>query len=128
MPIVTGVLGILFYMRVADIFEPVAAHSKTILLIADNTYSIMINHLAGIFIQKTIYAAISKFTSLFSDFDWPNYQGDIWWYYVPREVSYTLILYVIAGMTFPLLAQKGLIKLGVPNLFLKARHIIQGQK
>lgn len=44
--------------------------------------------------------------ALFPDFDWLSYRTDIWWYYLPRGLSYTLILYAIGGVLFSLLVQK----------------------
>ena len=106
MPIVTGVVGIVFYMRAATILEPVARNSKTINLIADSTRSIMMNHLLGILLIKSVFAAISKYSSLFPDFDWSSFHTDIWWYYMPGGLSYTLIIYVVGGVLFSLLIHK----------------------
>lgn len=43
MPIIIGYLGIAFWLRIATIVEPVIGRNKYINLIADNTYSIMMN-------------------------------------------------------------------------------------
>lgn len=106
MPIVIGFLGIAFWMRIANILEPVIGRSKYINLIADNTYSIMINQFMGFMIVKTIYALLSKTITTFADFDWVSYKTNIWWYYVPKALRYTLIIYVIAGIVFSIVVQK----------------------
>ncbi len=106
MPLITVTVGIIFYMRVAVILEPIASKSRMVNLIADSTYSIMMNHLLGILMVKSLFACISKFTPLFADFDWLSFKTDIWWYYVPFGISYMLILYVIGGLAFPVLVQK----------------------
>ena len=106
MPIVTGALGIAFYMRAASILEPVAERSRTVNLIAGSTYSIMMNHLLGILLVRSVFAGISRSTPLFPDFDWSAFHADIWWYYLPQGSSYTLILYVLGGILFSILVQK----------------------
>ena len=106
MPIVVGYLGIALWMRIAIIMEPVIGKSKWINLIADNTYSIMMNQFLGFMIVKTIFGSINKIGLGFSDFDWSSYKNDVFWYYAPLNLSYTLIIYVVAGLAFPILFQK----------------------
>lgn len=106
MPIVIGYLGIALWVRIATILEPVIGRSKWINIIADNTYSIMMNQFLGFMIVKTVYAIISKLYIGFSDFDWISYKTDIWWYYIPKGLSYTLIIYVVAGIAFSIIVQK----------------------
>lgn len=105
MPIVTGYLGIAFWFRIAEIVEPVLGRNKYVNLIADNTYSIMMNQFAGFMFVKTIYAVLNKFTPYFYDFDWGKYKSDIWWYYKPWGIGHTLILYSIAGIVIPIVIQ-----------------------
>lgn len=106
MPIVVGYLGIALWMRIATILEPVIGKSKWINLIADNTYSIMMNQFLGFMLVKTIYAIISKIYEGFSNFDLASYKTDIWWYYYPKGINHTLIIYVVAGIIIPILIQK----------------------
>lgn len=44
----------------------------------------------------------------FSDFDWGSYKTDIWWYYMPKKLHYTLIIYVVSGIFFSIIIQKGI--------------------
>lgn len=106
MPIVIGCLGIALWIRIAAILEPVIGRSKWINLIADNSYSIMMNQFLGFMIVKTIYAIISLFYTGFADFDWTGYKTNIWWYYVPKGLGHTLIIYVVVGIAFPIAIQK----------------------
>ena len=119
MPIVIGFLGIALWMRIATLLEPVMGKSKWINLIADNTYSIMINQFLGFMIVKTVYAFISKFYEAFADFDWWSYKSEIWWYYVPKGISHTLILYAVFGIAFPKFLQKilDIVKSGFLSIF-----------
>lgn len=105
-PIINGFLGIAFWMRVATILEPVIGRSKWVNMIADSTYSIMMNQFLGYMAVKTIYAWISKIYSGFGDFDWVSYKTNIWWYYMPKGLEYTLIIYVVGGIAFSVVVQK----------------------
>lgn len=106
MPIIIGFLGIALWMRIATILESVIGRSKWINLIADNSYSIMMNQFLGFMVVKTVYAVISIFYAGFADFDWISYKTNIWWYYIPKGLGYTLIIYVIVGIAFPIAVQK----------------------
>ena len=53
--IIISILGIAFWLRICEIFEPVLGKSYYINLIADNTYSIMMNHLLALDIIKFIF-------------------------------------------------------------------------
>lgn len=124
MPIIIGFLGIALWMRISTILETSIGRSKWINLIADNTYSIMMNHFLGFMLVKTIYALISKVYTGFADFDWVSYKTDIWWYYTPKGLEYTLIIYVIVGIAFPIIIQKFLdmLKDFLHSLFKRIFH------
>lgn len=119
LPIIIGFLGIALWMRIASILEPVIGKSKWINLIADNTYSIMMNQFLGFMLVKTAYAYLNKTCSIFSNFDWEKYKSDIFWYYAPRGFKHTLIIYVVAGIGFSIIVQMLLNK--IKYIFLKIR-------
>ena len=106
MPIVIGYLEIALWIRIATIIEPILGKNRWINVIADNAYSIMMNQFLGFMLVKTIYALISKMHFGFFDFNWFNYQTDIWWYYKPKGLEHTLIIYVIVGIAFSIVVQK----------------------
>lgn len=110
-PIVTAYLGIAFWLRIATIAEPIIGKNKYINLIADNTYSIMMNQFLGFMAVKTIYALLNKYTNLCNEFDWVSYKTNIWWYYKPKGLDYTLIIYAIAGIVFSIFIQIAVNKL-----------------
>ncbi len=120
-PFIIGYLGIAFWLRVCKILEPILGRNKYVNLIADNTYSIMINHFAGFMIIKLIYALFSKFTSLFANFNIVAFKTDLWYYYTPRNIEQTLILYLIAGIVFPIIVQKLLTLIKNKILTLKSK-------
>ncbi|MBO4323992.1 MAG: acyltransferase [Lachnospiraceae bacterium] len=110
-PILTGYLFIALWFRIVTILEPVVGRSRWVNAIADNTYSIMMNQFVGFMIMKTVFALMSKCYAGFADFNWQSYKTDIFWYYVPKGLSYTTMVYVVAGLAFPILFQLLLNKL-----------------
>lgn len=119
LPIAVASLGIAFWMRLATLLEPVFGKTALVNLIADNTYAIMLHHFAGFMFVKTAFAAVSKYTRHFSGFNWTKYKTDIWYYFVPRGIQQSLILYVIAGVCVSILIQK---LTGRIHAFLRERH------
>lgn len=62
MPIIVGYLGIAMWMRIATVLEPVFGKNKYVNLLADNTYSIMMNQFLGFMIVKTIYGVAQNYS------------------------------------------------------------------
>lgn len=111
LPIVIAFAGILFWLRIARILEPVIGKNKYINLIANNTYSIMINHFVFFMIIKTVFAFIYKYTSYCSNFDMQRYKSDIWYFYLPKGMSQTGIIYLVSGIVGPILINNAITKL-----------------
>ena len=107
MPIIVGFTGIAFWLRVSKILEPAVGRSRVINTIADNAYSIMIHQIIGFMALKTVFALLCKYTPFFHGFDFVRYKTDIWYYYFPKEVPHTAVLYLAAGITIPLLIAAG---------------------
>ncbi len=105
MPFVVGVLGVLFWFRIAALVTPIIGNNKYVNMIANNTYSIMINQIIGFMIVKTVFAYFSVKTSLFNDFDMMRYKNEIWYYYVPDGMNQWLILYTVSGIVFSIFMQ-----------------------
>jgi fucose 4-O-acetylase-like acetyltransferase len=101
-PLIVGILGIGVWMRIATILEPVLGRNKYVNLIADNTYSIMINQFAGFMVVKGVYAVISRFTPYMNDFDMNAFRSDIWYCYLPKGLSLAGIFYLIMGLVLPI--------------------------
>lgn len=113
MPIFIIFLGIIFWVRVVTIIEPILGKNKYINLIADNTYSIMINHFLFFMIIKTIFALLSKYTIYCQDFDWVKYKTEIFYYYIPHGLFQNEIIYLIAGIVGPIFVQKNINRFSV---------------
>lgn len=107
-PFAVGYLGIAFWLRIAKILEPSIGKSRCINLIADNTFSIMINHFLGFTLVSLLYGYISKFTSHCQDFDWTACKTNIWYRYLPKGLFQMGIIYLIVGLIFPIIIQLGL--------------------
>lgn len=106
MPYIVGFLGIAFWLRITRILTPVIGKSKIINLIADNTFSIMVNQFLGFMLVKAFYACGFKYTDfLFQDFNWEAYHTDIWYYYLPKGLSQTAIIYVFVSITLSISIQ-----------------------
>ena len=111
LPFIIAILGIAFWLRVARIIEPIIKNSKVVNLIADNTYAIMMHQFMGFFIVKTIFALLSKFIPMFKDFNWNLYKTDIWYLYLPENLSQWRIVYLIAGIAIPIVISISIRKL-----------------
>lgn len=106
-PFVVGFLGIAFWLRIARILEPVVGKSRSINLIADNTFSIMVNQFLGFMLVKSIFAFCYKHSnSLFSDFNWNEYHTNIWYYYLPKGLFQTRIIYIVVSIVLAIFIQK----------------------
>jgi len=109
LPFLVGFLGIAFWLRIAKILEPITMNSKLINCISNNAYPIMTHQFLGFFILKCIYGILSKITPLFSTFSFVNFKSNIWYYYYPKNQVF-LILYLIFGLTIPILINTIIIK------------------
>lgn len=102
-PYVVGFLGIAFWLRIAKILEPVIGKSKCVNLIADNTFSIMVNQFLGFMLVKALFAIGAN--TVFWDFDLTAYHNDIWYYYIPIGLQQTRIIYVFVAIAFGIFIQ-----------------------
>lgn len=103
LPFVIGILGIAFWLRIAKIMTPAIENNKMVNLIGSNTYSIMIHQFFAFFIVKYIFGELSKFIPLFSGFNWYKFKTDIWYYFVPNNLSQWYIVYLLVGIFMPIL-------------------------
>lgn len=102
-PYISAITGIAFWLRVSKLVAPIIKHWKPILLVADNTYSIMIHHLTGFMIVKWIFYLISCITPLFSDFNMVTMKETMWYFYMPNGVYNYAIIYLAGGIFFSVL-------------------------
>lgn len=105
LPFVSGILGVAFYLRIARILTPVIGRSKMLNVVADNTFSIMMNHILGIFILKALFLLACKFLPMLPEFSMELFKNDIAYIYLPRGRGFPL-LYVFFGAFIPIVMQK----------------------
>lgn len=108
MPLVAGTLGIATWLRISTMLEPAIGRNKYLNLVADNTFSIMMNHVLGIMIMKWIFGLISLVYDGYADFYWEGLKTELMYFYLPRDITHTLLLYTASGIVFPILLQKGI--------------------
>lgn len=109
-PFIVCGLGVAFWLRVARILEPIIGRNKYVNLIADNTFSIMMNHLLGFLIVNVVYAFVAKTTGVFVDFDWVAFNTDKFYVYTLRGMNQTKIIYIVVAIVFSVGVQKCLDK------------------
>jgi fucose 4-O-acetylase-like acetyltransferase len=112
LPYMVGFLGIAFWLRIAKIMEPITMNSKVIDCISNNAYPIMAHQFLGFFILKYIYFILSQVTPLFSTFSVWLFKIEIWYYYYRGPKAF-LILYLVFGLTIPILINTILTKIKI---------------
>lgn len=105
LPFIVGFLGIAFWFRIIRLLTPLLGQNKYVNIIANNTYTIMINHLFVSFLINSLFAFMTKDTQCFLDFDWNRYFSDVSLVYCPYGLKQLHWLFLIAGIVLPILAQ-----------------------
>lgn len=107
--ITISILGIFFWVRLSEILEPILGENYYVNIIADNTFSIMINHFLAFEIVKTIFAFISKYSNHCKDFDFNLYYSlSVSYIYIPNNVLQSGIIYILSGLFIPIMIQKNI--------------------
>lgn len=101
-PFFLGIVGIAFWLRISRILVPVVGKSKYLILIANNTFSIMMHHVFGFFVLKGMFYFASRIFSFLPEFKLEEYMSDVAYLYLPRGRGIPL-LYVLFGIAFSLL-------------------------
>ena len=86
---IISVSGILFYLRISELLEPAIGKNFYINIIANNTFSIMMNHFFAIFMIRTFFSFISIRTI-----------------YIPNNIDSIGIFYFLSCFVFPIGLQK----------------------
>lgn len=125
-PFTIGIIGIAFWLRISKILEPIICNSKVINCIANNTYSIMVHQFIGFFTINTIFAIFNKFIPLFKEFNWIKYKSDIWYCYAPKGLKQWYIIYLVGGITIPIMISYILKQ--IKKLIMKYKGTENGRK
>lgn len=123
-PYVTAVSGIAFWLRVAKILSPLAGEGAAkiqsggerqkgteagafLLHLGRNTYAVMMHHVMAFMLVKMVLAGLAAHTGYLADFDFERFYWDIDYYYLIKGAEAFRMVYLAAGVAFPLLVQKG---------------------
>lgn len=113
---IMGTVGIAFWLRVSKIMAPAIGKSKYLNLVADNTFTIMINHGFGFFVLNGLFYIALSVIGQASKFDLESYKTMVHYIFLPRGRGFPLV-FVVFGIVFSLLMQK--IVLLVKSWFLQ---------
>lgn len=106
-PFITGAIGVAFWLRCARLLEPTFARDRWVNAVADNSFSVMMNHFLGFMLVKAGFALLQRFTSRCESFDLARFKSDLVYFYTPGGRIF-LIFYIAAGLLVPILMQKAL--------------------
>lgn len=101
-PYVTVVTGIAFWLRISRLLTPAINDWRLVLLISDNTYSIMIHQMFGFMCVKWLFCILYRSAGLFSDFNIHFLRENIWYYYIPKGLQQYGMLYLAGGIFIPI--------------------------
>lgn len=101
LPYITSITGIMFWLRISKIVEPIVKNSKVILYIGSNTWTVMMHHLFIFYLFNVFILSISQLVGL-DGFSVEGMKSSISYFYYPTEWYFT-IFYAIAGLSVPLL-------------------------
>ena len=88
---------------------------------ANNTFSIMINHLLGFMIFNTIFAFCCKHFNIFTDFNFTAYRNKVFYWYCYKGLTQTRLFYVVFAIWFSVIVQKivDLLKIKIKSVLPK---------
>jgi len=102
-PYVTVVSGVAFWLRAARILTPVFGQSRAVLYLGKHTYAVMMHHIMAFMLVKMVLAGIAAHTGYLADFDFTEFYGNIDYYYLVKGSEAFKMVYLAAGVAFPLL-------------------------
>lgn len=98
----SSLTGILFWLRISDIFKEFVSENKIINYISNNTYEIMMHHMFVFYMINLFIYLINSITGYFGKFDIIKFKDSIWYVYDKNNPA-LILLYVILGISVPLL-------------------------
>lgn len=94
-PIVTGVIGIAFWLKISQILVPAVGENKLINFISDHTFDIMMNHVVFIWLTNLIFVWVNRYYTLVG-FDQGAAVWDPWYRW--SDSHWSNLMYFMAGM------------------------------
>lgn len=121
MPFLTALPAIAFYLRVSKILVPAVENNKTVCMIGQNTFSIMMHHQFTFFLINFVFFIVNIFVDL-PQFD--LYHASSWYFYFFGNEQFRMV-YLAAGMTVPIVIEKGsknFVKYIKSTVYIKGSH------
>ena len=94
-PMIASITGILFWVKIAEILEPVLAKNKIICFIGNNTYDIMMHHLFFVFLLNTLILKLVPVLDI-HEFNVSQYKNTIYYFYYSGIGQYHLFFTFVA--------------------------------
>lgn len=98
--------GLLGFLLLGRVLEPVARRSRTVAYLSKNTFAIMCHHLLGFFILMSIPAFISSRTLWFNTLDMTKYLTIFNYLWFPKQRTEFCWFYVAFGIVFAVWFQR----------------------
>lgn len=102
-PIITSITGIAFWLRLSKMLTPALKDSRAVRLVADNTYSIMINHFLGFFLFNTLQYSLRHSPIFTLEFSVREYGTNVWCFNIPEELKPYGFIYLFCGIAVPVI-------------------------
>lgn len=110
-PFLANITGILFWLKIVQIVEPLLGKNKIINFIGNNTYDIMLHHLFWVFLLNTTIR-IGAYIFYLKGFDANQYKHTIYYFYT-AGVPQAKIIYFIVALGGPLIVRYGYEKIKI---------------
>lgn len=95
-------LSIAFFLRIARLLAPHVAKSRLALSISRNTFAIMMHHYMGFFALNCVFLVMNMLGIWAEDFSVRSFRTQAHYNYAPGGHAEFNVLYLIAGLLFPL--------------------------
>ena len=100
-----GAIAIAFWLRIARLIAPHMEKSRLALAISRNTFAIMMHHYMGFFALNCVFVALHVLGLFAPDFSMRSWRTASDYMYAPGGRPEWDILYLLAGLLFPLAVQ-----------------------
>ena len=120
-PYVTTMTGILFWLGVARLIEPIWKPGNLLDVIGGNTFSIMMHHILGFWIVNTVIYLLVNAGIIVTNFDRDMYFATYEYRYLIFSMENGKWIYLLIGIIVPLLIKKIEEKIAGYMLLLKTK-------
>ena len=100
-----GAIAIAFWLRIARLLAPHMERSRLALAISRNTFAIMMHHYMGFFALNCVFVALHVLGVFAQDFSMRSWRTASDYMYAPGGRPEWDVLYLLAGLLFPLAVQ-----------------------